>query len=303
MNQPGLRLVKRATIWTTSVLAYPLAFALLGSVGGQIRAADSASAARSESASNETQEILETLSPGSLGAPELAERRAAGETLFFDNGCWRCHALGDEALPGTQDFLNLGPDLETLRGRRSLEHVVESIVDPNARIAAPRDDHLGPDGGSRMPAFHESLDAASMIDLALFLSVQERRDRRNRPGPPSLAVEIPEEVFEPEALESEQLVLLDFWSETCIPCLALEPILDKLSLEFAGEVKILRINTYSEPDLTAEYVPDLILPCLILLRDGEVIERRFGTDPEEPPESFMRDWLKSVLDPNETTER
>lgn len=113
-------------------------------------------------------------------------------------------------------------------------------------------------------------------------------------------VKVTQENFVKEVKEAETVVLLDFWAEWCLPCLELEPILDKLAIEFAGRVKICKINVDENPRLVAEYVPDNIFPCLILMKDGIRIERRHGTDPEMKPEIFLRNWFKEHLEKEKT---
>ena len=108
-------------------------------------------------------------------------------------------------------------------------------------------------------------------------------------------VDVTDTSFEQEVLHAEGLVMLDFWAEWCVPCHEIEPVLEALSPEYAGRVKICRINVDDNPVLVTEYVPDNIFPCLILMRGGELLDRRYGTDPRMEIEPFFRDWFENHL--------
>ncbi|MBI4663945.1 MAG: thioredoxin [Verrucomicrobia bacterium] len=103
------------------------------------------------------------------------------------------------------------------------------------------------------------------------------------------------ENFNKEVRQAKILVLLDFWAEWCAPCRELDPILEKLAAEFAGRIKICKINADDQPGLVAQHVPDNIFPCLILMKNGKMIERRYGTDPKMNPEAFLRRWITANL--------
>ena len=109
-------------------------------------------------------------------------------------------------------------------------------------------------------------------------------------------IEIEENQFETLVLKSETLVLLDFWAEWCLPCLELDPLMPQVSERFGDQLLIAKINIDDHPELVAEYVTDTIYPCLILMRKGEVLDRRYGTDPEMEPKEFLLQWVESFLE-------
>ena len=222
---------------------------------------------------------------------ERKEAVAAGEITFFDQACWRCHTLGDRPLPGNQDIDHLGPDLAGVGNRLEPEEITQSIADPNAVIADPKADHTDEAGNSFMPPMAEGLSEKELQHLVLFLSqspaVASSIDR---------VINVTEATFDKEALQSDRLVLLDFWAEWCLPCLELEPILIETAAEFGDQVKVCKINVDENPGLVAEYVPDNMFPALLLMRDGKLLDRRYGTDPKVEPAVFLRSWIGSQLD-------
>ncbi len=84
-------------------------------------------------------------------------------------------------------------------------------------------------------------------------------------------------------------------AEWCLPCLELEPILIQATAEFIPRVKVCKINVDENPKLVADYVPDNMFPCLVLLRHGELVDRRYGTDPKMEPAAFLKHWLGEHL--------
>ncbi len=87
--------------------------------------------------------------------------------------------------------------------------------------------------------------------------------------------EFTESNFETEVLESSQPVLVDFWAEWCMPCKALGPTIDELANEYAGRVKIGKVNTDDNQSLSAQYGISAI-PTVLLFQNGEIKERFIG---------------------------
>ncbi|MFQ5424815.1 MAG: thioredoxin [Phycisphaerae bacterium] len=81
--------------------------------------------------------------------------------------------------------------------------------------------------------------------------------------------------FESEVLNSEQPVLVDFWAEWCMPCKALGPTIDELATEYAGKVKIGKLNTESNTDTPVKYSIQAI-PTVMLFNEGEVAQKFVG---------------------------
>lgn len=94
------------------------------------------------------------------------------------------------------------------------------------------------------------------------------------------ALEINSTNFQGEVIESDIPVLIDFWAEWCGPCKALSPIIDELAGEYAGKVKIAKLDVDAEPGLAGQYGV-LSIPMVALFKDGQVIERSVGLKPKD----------------------
>ena len=221
------------------------------------------------------------------------DRRQAiehGEAIFYDAACWKCHSLGDTEFPGNPDFDNAGPDLSDISRRMNPASILNSIQNPSAVIADPIADHVDESGLSKMPSFAEALSEIDQIHLTWFLS--EFKEAKESVSDISI---VTDENFEKEVLQSEHLVLLDFWAEWCLPCLELNPVLEAIAPDYRGRVKICKIEVDSNPESVTEYVPDNIFPCLVLMREGKVIDRKYGTAPGIPAKEFLKNWFNLNL--------
>ena len=74
-------------------------------------------------------------------------------------------------------------------------------------------------------------------------------------------------------------VLVDFWAPWCGPCRVVSPALERLARARAGQLKVVKVNTDSEPALAQRYQVQGI-PLIVLMRDGAEIDRRVGALPE-----------------------
>ncbi|HYN35309.1 MAG TPA: thioredoxin [Ilumatobacteraceae bacterium] len=81
------------------------------------------------------------------------------------------------------------------------------------------------------------------------------------------------------AIGTKRLVLVDLWAPWCGPCRMVAPVLEKLSLEFADSLKVVKVNVDESPR-TAQRYEARSIPMLLFIRDGELVETVVGAQPE-----------------------
>ncbi|MEM8934678.1 MAG: thioredoxin [Acidobacteriota bacterium] len=74
-------------------------------------------------------------------------------------------------------------------------------------------------------------------------------------------------------------VLVDFWAAWCGPCRMVAPVLDELSRDLAGSVKVVKVDVDKNPGLASRFDARSI-PTLLVLRDGRMVERQVGAAPK-----------------------
>ena len=85
--------------------------------------------------------------------------------------------------------------------------------------------------------------------------------------------------FESEVVQSDVPVLIDFWAEWCMPCKMIAPILEELSDEYAGKLKIGKLDVDSNGELAMKFSVQSI-PTLMLFKNGEEVGRKVGAVPK-----------------------
>ncbi|QIK71535.1 thioredoxin [Propioniciclava coleopterorum] len=81
------------------------------------------------------------------------------------------------------------------------------------------------------------------------------------------------------ATDTDQLVLVDLWAPWCGPCRMVAPILERLSVQYAGRVKVVKVNVDHNPAIASRFDARSI-PTLVMLRRGETVARVVGAENE-----------------------
>lgn len=86
--------------------------------------------------------------------------------------------------------------------------------------------------------------------------------------------------FEKDVLGAGQVALVDFWAEWCGPCRALAPTIDKIADEYAGKIKVFKMNVDENPNTPSRFSIRGI-PTLILFKNGQAVDQIVGLQPKE----------------------
>jgi thioredoxin 1 len=103
-------------------------------------------------------------------------------------------------------------------------------------------------------------------------------------------LEISDNQFTKEVIESPVPVLVDFWATWCAPCRAIAPALEELAAQYKGKAKIVKINADDNQD-TAQNLGVRALPTLYLFKGGKVVEQIVGAVPKGKIEDALRKLL------------
>ena len=96
--------------------------------------------------------------------------------------------------------------------------------------------------------------------------------------------------FEQEVLQSDIPVLTDFWAEWCMPCKMIAPALEEIADEYAGKLKVAKVDVDNLPDLAQQYNV-VSIPTLLLFKDGEIANQHIGAGSKPVLEGIFKDHI------------
>ena len=94
------------------------------------------------------------------------------------------------------------------------------------------------------------------------------------------ALEVTDDTFSNEVLNSKLPVLVDFWAEWCGPCKMVSPIVEELSNDYNGKVKVTKLDVDSNPQTATNYGIRGI-PTLLMFKDGSAVDQIVGAVPKQ----------------------
>ena len=107
-----------------------------------------------------------------------------------------------------------------------------------------------------------------------------------------MEVQITDQNFQEEVLDSKGLVLVDFWAAWCGPCVMLGPIIEELAKDLEGKVKVGKLNVDENQESSMKYQV-MSIPSVLLFKDGELIETFVGVRPKESYMEVIENNLKN----------
>lgn len=97
--------------------------------------------------------------------------------------------------------------------------------------------------------------------------------------------------FRHDVEEAKEPILVDFWSETCGPCVELEPTIRTIAAKYTGKIRVLRVIADINPDILKHYDVDK-LPTLLFFKGGKVVDKIIGKQSQEIIEKTIEKVLR-----------
>lgn len=105
-------------------------------------------------------------------------------------------------------------------------------------------------------------------------------------------VEATTETWEKEVLNAPGLVMVDFWAVWCGPCRMIAPTVEELAKEYAGKVKVVKLNTDENPDVASRY-KIMGIPTIMFFKNGQKVDQIVGAVPKSHIKSKIDALLSS----------
>lgn len=99
--------------------------------------------------------------------------------------------------------------------------------------------------------------------------------------------EITQANFIEEVIDSEELVVLDFWAPWCGPCKMIAPIMEQLNTDYGNKVKFAKLNVDDNPRIANDYKITSI-PTIMMFKKGEIVDTTVGFKPKQILEQIIQ---------------
>lgn len=92
-------------------------------------------------------------------------------------------------------------------------------------------------------------------------------------------INVTSQTWDSEVLQSKGIVMVDFWAVWCGPCRMIAPTVEELAKEYAGKIKVAKLNTDENPDIASRY-KIMGIPTIMFFKDGEKVDQIVGAVPK-----------------------
>ncbi len=93
------------------------------------------------------------------------------------------------------------------------------------------------------------------------------------------ALKVDEASWDSEVMKADELVMVDFWAVWCGPCQMVAPIVEELAKEYAGKIKVRKLNTDDNPEIAGRYQV-MSIPTILFFKNGQPVEKLVGARPK-----------------------
>ncbi|GBF81507.1 thioredoxin [Aphanothece sacrum] len=103
-------------------------------------------------------------------------------------------------------------------------------------------------------------------------------------------LQVTDDKFKEEVLDSELPVLVDFWAPWCGPCRMVAPVVEEIAEQYIGKVKVVKLNTDENPNTASQYGIRSI-PTLMIFKGGQRVDMVVGAVPKTTLASTLEKYL------------
>lgn len=106
-------------------------------------------------------------------------------------------------------------------------------------------------------------------------------------------IQLTDETFDKDVVQRSEPVLVDFWAPWCGPCRMLSPIIEELATEYAGKIRVAKINTDDHQNSAGRFKISAI-PALLFFKGGAVVEQLIGVHSKAEIKKTLDSMLAAV---------
>lgn len=110
------------------------------------------------------------------------------------------------------------------------------------------------------------------------------------------ALKVDDAGWDTEVMKSPGVVMVDFWAVWCGPCQMVAPIVDELATEYAGKLKVMKLNTDENPEVAGRY-QIMSIPTVLFFKNGQPVEKLIGARPKKQFKDIIDQLLTQSASP------